>query len=70
VVLPRGEDTEVKVLGGGGALLWRVLEEPRSVTEVLGAFDAAGMPAPPVEEVAACIEDLLAQAVLEKSESW
>lgn len=67
VVLPVGEETEVKVLGGGGALVWRLLEQPQTVEELFRSFAAAGVPAPH-DEVRACLSDLHEQGLIETDE--
>lgn len=59
--LPGGR---VHVLGGGGALLWRMLEQSATLAEILDALTAAGGSVPPNDEVAGCLDALVACGLL------
>ena len=67
VVLPE-HATEVKVLGGGGAWLWRMLDEPASMLDLLGVLTDEAGPTPDAGELEACLLDLVEQGLLRLGE--
>ncbi len=67
LVLPPDVDGQVLVLGGGGAAVWRLLEEPRTLQELTEHFTNAsksGQPVPDLAAVATCVDELAACGVL------
>lgn len=61
VALAPRDGAEVAVLGGGSAVLWRLLDEPLGLDEITRRLDSAG--ASP-EEVASCLDDLVARGLV------
>lgn len=69
VALP-GTGGDVVVVGGSGAQLWRLLQRPQSLDDLVNAFvDESGAP-PPTADVAAAAAALVARGVvLDRRES-
>jgi hypothetical protein len=61
VALGPHDDGEVTVLGGGSALLWRLLDEPLGLDEISQRLRSTGA-AP--DEVEACLDDLLERGLV------
>jgi hypothetical protein len=57
VLLPAGT-SEVTVLGGGAALVWRLLESPASAREVAGYVGPAEDSAPVLSDIEKCMREL------------
>lgn len=64
LVLPGKAAAEVVVLGGGGAVLWRVLGEPLTLDGIIAELGDAAASPPDSSAVAACLEDLVARGVV------
>ena len=69
LALPSAERAVVVVLGGGGAVLWRLLEEPLRLTEVMSRLQTSEGAAPAEAEVLACLDDLVQRGLVEVSGS-
>jgi hypothetical protein len=68
VVLLHDGPSDVKVLGGGGALLWRLLEQPATTAELMTELQGIGGTPPSGREVEDCLSDLAEQQLLETIE--
>ena len=66
VALGPRDDAEVAVLGGGSAVLWRLLDEPLGLDEIGQRLDAAGAAPDDPDEVAVCLDDLVERGLV----SW
>lgn len=66
VALPPREGAEVAVLGGGSALLWRLLDEPLALDEIERRLEALGAAPDDADEVARCLDDLVERGLV----SW
>jgi hypothetical protein len=67
VLLPAGPQHDFVMLGGGGAVIWRLLEGPLTARQIAERFDRAS--APDEEELLGCLNDLVARGVLDLEES-
>lgn len=67
LVAPVDRLVEVMVLEGGGAVIWRLLDEPDTATGIAGRL-AELEGAPDVAEVEACLALLTTQGVLRADE--
>lgn len=65
LVLPTGTEGQVSVLGGGSAALWRLLERPRSVRELMAHFTVDGAEPLDMAELVDCLYHLAARGVLD-----
>lgn len=65
LVLPRTvRNGEVKVLGGGAALVWRLLDRSLDLAEVVATCGSVLEHAPSVDDISACLADLVSQGLL------
>lgn len=64
LVLADDDGAEVVVLGGGGAVLWRLLEQPLDLPTVMTRLRTAAGAAPDQEEVQECLRDLVARGLV------
>jgi hypothetical protein len=64
VVLPLTRNGSVHVLEGGSALVWRVLEQPGDVTDLLGRLVDMGVDPPPASDLTDCMQSLAERGVL------
>lgn len=64
LALPEEEAAEVVVLGGGSAVLWRLLAEPMTLADILDRLGAAA-DAPPEDVVTSCLADMAARGLIE-----
>lgn len=64
VALDGRSGARVQVIGGGGALLWRFLEQPATLMDILDAFTSVGATAPPPDEIVGCLGELAACGLL------
>lgn len=66
LALPGEARAEVMVLGGGSALLWRLLDEPLGLDDILQRLEVgAGATAPDVDVVSDCLADLVARGLVD-----
>ena len=65
VVLAQGAKMDVTVLGGGGALLWRMLATPSTFEQLLARLRSELDDGPSEDDVRACIDDLSSQGLLD-----
>jgi hypothetical protein len=68
VVLLHDGPSDVKVIGGGGALLWRLLDEPATTAELMAEFQKLGGSPPSPAEIEGCLSDLADQQLLQTIE--
>ena len=64
LALPEDDGAEVVVLGGGSAVLWRLLEEPLDLPTVMSRLHTPLGADPEVAEVGACLHDLVARGLI------
>lgn len=65
VVLPRRDrHCDVVVLGGGGAELWRRLDEPVDAWSLAERLAGSGGASPDPEVLTDCLEDLVARGIV------
>lgn len=64
LALPEHEAAEVVVLGGGSAVLWRMLQEPLALVDVLERL-GSGEGAPHEDAVTDCLAELVARGLIE-----
>jgi hypothetical protein len=64
VVLSEKSSSDIKVLGGGGAVVWRLLEQPATIADMLASLRCHGTELPTVDELDACLQDLLGQGLV------
>ena len=64
LALPPGGEHDVVVLGGGGALLWRLLDRPLDVPGLRDSLVELGESSPEVAEIVACLDELLLRGLL------
>ena len=64
LALPAGERTEVTVLSGGSAVLWRMLDEPHDLAALVARLDGA-TDAPAESDVRECLDDLVARGLVQ-----
>lgn len=64
LVLPADATSQVLVLGGGGAVVWRLLEHTRSLRELIDHFDQQGDTGPDLATLLECIDQLVSWCVL------
>ncbi len=64
VALGPHDDGEVTVLGGGSALLWRVLDEPLGLDEISQRLQSTGAAPDDLDEVAECLDDLVERGLV------
>lgn len=67
LAIPEGERTDVTVLSGGSALLWRMLDEPQGVAALVARLSSPdGVEQVPGEgEIRACLEDLVERGLVQ-----
>ena len=72
LALPEGDANDVVVLGGGSAVLWRLLEAPMSLADILSRLDAEAVDGPRRGEISRCLEELVDRGLVEQlaQESW
>jgi hypothetical protein len=66
LALPEGDGNDVVVLGGGSAVLWRLLESPVSLGDLLSHLDAEDPSGPSRREVTQCLEELVDRGLVER----
>lgn len=66
LVMPRHQVGDVVVLGGGNAVLWRLLAEPLDLAGVTEHLAAISAHTPDHDTVESCVEDLLGRGVLSR----
>ncbi len=64
LALSEDESAEVVVLGGGSAVLWRLLEQPLTLVDILERLGAAGG-SPTEDDVSGCLDDLVSRGLIE-----
>lgn len=64
LVLPDARDADVIALGGGGALVWRLLTRPLACGEIESELGRHAEPPPDREAVLECLRQLVACRVL------
>lgn len=65
LALPESDGADVVVLGGGSAVLWRLLERPQSLPGILRRLAEAGGDAPTEDDVRACLDDLVTRSLID-----
>ena len=66
LVLAPGGRGRVVVLGGGGAAVWRLLDEPHDLAELDAMLAASAEGAPERDMLEDCIAEMLGQGVLRR----
>ena len=65
LALPEGEGAEVVILGGGSAVLWRLLAQQLTLPQMLGLLSTSeDAPAPGENEVLTCLRDLVTRGLV------
>lgn len=68
VVLSQESSSDIKVLAGGGAVVWRLLEDPATISDLLTAFRRGGAEPPSADELEACLRELSEQGLVDACE--
>lgn len=64
LVLPPDATSQVLVLGGGGAAVWRLLDRTRSLRELIDHFDQHGGSGPDLTTLLDCLSELVDHRLL------
>jgi len=65
LALPTNDPAEVVVLGGGSAVLWRMLQEPLDLPAVMSRLRTFAGETPEASEVRECLDDLVHRGLVE-----
>ena len=67
LALPETDGAEVAVLGGGSAVLWRLLDQPLALHELLEHLVSdEGEADPAAPEVLTCLQDLVRRGLVQE----